>query len=33
MADAVLAVLRGEAKANTYTGKPVFSGFPWEQEA
>ena len=33
MADAVLAVLRGEAKANTYTGKPVFSGFPWEREA
>ena len=33
MADAVLAVLRGEAEANTYTGKPVFSGFSWEQEA
>ena len=30
MADAVLQVLRGERQANAYTGKPVFSGFPWE---
>ena len=31
MADAVLAVLRGETKAHTYTGKPVWNGFPWEK--
>ena len=31
MADAVLAVLRGEAKAHTYTGSPVWSGFGWEK--
>ena len=31
MADAVLQVLRGERQANAYTGKPVFSGFPWER--
>ena len=33
MADAVLSVLRGETQANTYTGRPVFSGFPWDKEA
>lgn len=27
-----LAVMRGEAKANTYTGKPVFGGFAWDKE-
>lgn len=26
-----LAVMRGEAEANTYTGKPVFSGFSWDK--
>ena len=31
MADAVLAVLRGEAEAHTYTGSPVWSGFGWEK--
>ena len=30
MADSVLAVLRGEASAHKYTGKPVFQGFGWE---
>ena len=25
-----LKVLRGEAEARAYTGKPVFSGFPWD---
>ena len=33
MADAVLSVLRGENQANTYTGRPVFAGFPWDKEA
>ena len=32
MADAVLEVLRGEKQAHTYTGKPIFSGFPWDRE-
>ena len=32
MADAVLQVLRGEKQAHTYTGRPVFSGFPWDRE-
>ena len=27
----VLKVLRGEKKANKYTGKPVFSGFEWDE--
>ena len=33
MAAAVLEVLRGEKEAMVYTGKPVFSGFPWDKEA
>ena len=32
MATAVLEVLRGEKEALTYTGKPVFPGFPWDKE-
>ena len=32
MAAAVLEVLRGEKEAMVYTGKPVFSGFPWDKE-
>ena len=32
MATAVLEVLRGEKQALTYTGKPVFPGFPWDKE-
>ncbi len=31
MAGEVLKVMRGEIKANAYTGKPVFSGFPWDE--
>ena len=31
MAHAVLSVLRGEKNAFRYSGKPVFSGFPWEK--
>ena len=30
MAQAVLEVLQGRKPAHRYTGKPVFSGFPWE---
>ena len=26
----VLKVMRGEKKANKYTGRPVFSGFSWD---
>ena len=33
MAAAVLEVLRGEKEAMVYTGKPVFSGLPWDKEA
>ena len=32
MATAVLEVLRREKAALTYTGKPVFPGFPWDKE-
>ena len=32
MAEAVLEVLRGRKQASSYTGKPVFSGFPWEKK-
>ena len=31
MADAVLEVLRGQRKANRYTGVPVFQGFAWDK--
>lgn len=31
MADAVLEVLRGQRKANRYTGVPVFQGFEWDK--
>lgn len=30
MAEAVLEVLRGQRRANRYTGVPVFRGFPWD---
>lgn len=30
MAGAVLEVLRGEREAHTYTGKPIWEGFPWQ---
>lgn len=29
--DSVLRVLRGEEKANPYTGKPVFNGYDWDK--
>ena len=32
MADAVLEVLRGQRKANRYTGVPVFQGFAWDNK-
>jgi len=32
MADAVLEVLRGQRKANRYTGVPVFRGFDWDKK-
>ena len=32
MADAVLEVLRGQRKANRYTGVPVFQGFEWDNK-
>mgnify|MGYP002560525825 CR=1 FL=1 len=32
MADAVLEVLRGQRKANRYTGIPVFRGFDWDKK-
>ncbi len=32
LASAALEVLRGEKKAQTYSGVPVFSGFAWEKE-
>lgn len=28
--ESVLKVLKGEARANTYTGIPVFSGYSWD---
>ena len=31
MAGEVLKVIRGEKKAGKYTGRPVFSGFPWDE--
>ena len=31
MADAVLEVLRGQRKANRYSGTPVFQGFQWDK--
>ena len=31
LADAALEVLRGEKQARKYTGKPVFTGFPWDK--
>ncbi len=31
LAESVLKVLRGEEKANRYTGKPVFNGFDWDR--
>ena len=30
MASEVLKVIKGEESAHKYTGKPVFSGFPWD---
>ena len=30
LAGEVLAVMRGEKTAHKYTGRPVFSGFPWD---
>lgn len=32
LAHAVLRVLRGEEQAGTYTGEPVWNGFPWDKE-
>lgn len=31
MANAVLKVIRGQAKAHIYTGTPIWDGFPWEK--
>ena len=30
MCSEVLKVMRGEKKAAVYSGRPVFSGFPWD---
>jgi len=31
LASGVMDVLEGKAEARTYTGKPVFSGYPWDK--